>query len=145
MMKTARGKKRPLISVRQGIVLCAGILVFAYTLVITAPLFKGASITVDPPSKSESGSTVLRGSTERVSKLTINNLEVPLSEEGAFAVERAYPLGYTVVVIRASDRFGRTTERIITFVNTKEPYGTQKETSDKKSGSRLESFESRLN
>lgn len=90
----------------------------AYGLFVASPLIAGPLLTLDEPYQTSSGTHIISGTTKRVSKLAINELEVPLSDEGAFSVERAYPAGYTVVRVVASDRFGRSRERIFTFVTT---------------------------
>lgn len=101
----------------------------AYTLFASFSYLLGPSLTVVTPRQ---GSTVVTptvtilGKTERVSYLSINDLAVPVLEDGTFAVERAYPPGYTVLVVRARDRFGRERVETIRFLHTyKYPYGTK--------------------
>jgi len=114
------------------------------------PLASGPSLSVSIATDEARGTALIAGNTARVSRLTINDLAVPLSERGWFSVERAFPLGYTVVVVRAEDRFGRKREERLTLI-TKEPngYHASKEESDSKegheSGGSLETEQRRLN
>lgn len=95
-------------------------IIVAYGLFVATPYLLGPSLTVRTP---EEGATVssptvlVSGETERVSYVSINNLPVPLSEDGTFAVERAYPKGYTVIMVEARDRFGRSVTDTIRFIH----------------------------
>lgn len=109
------------------------IVVTLYSAYVALPFFQGPQIQIDTPGHTVHGTIYLSGTTERVSKLSINELEVPITDTGAFAVERAFPAGYTVVVIKASDRFGRSREEILTFVT--QPHASQEESSDQESDS----------
>ncbi|MEK9177362.1 MAG: hypothetical protein AAB923_03635, partial [Patescibacteria group bacterium] len=62
------------------------------------------------------GPATISGDTRRVSYLSINGLPVAVSEDGSFSVKRAYPPGYTEVVITAKDRFGRQRSRTVSFI-----------------------------
>lgn len=105
--------------------------VLGYSLFAAKPYLSGPSLTIQTPREGETVSTAtvsIYGKTERVSYLAINDLPVPLLEDGTFAVERAYPPGYTVFTVRARDRFGREEVRTIRFLHTYNyPHGTQKE------------------
>jgi len=96
----------------------AGALIYA--AFVAFPFFEGPSLTAFEPQKTERGTILLQGATKRVSALSINDLEVPITDTGLFSVERAYPAGYTVVVFRASDRFGRSREKILTFITPRQ-------------------------
>jgi hypothetical protein len=120
----------------QGPVLIIGAVLFVcilgYTLFVASPYLLGPSLTLVSPINGETvtASTVtISGKTERVSYLSVNGLPVPLLEDGAFLIERSFPTGYTVVVIRARDRFGRESVETIRFLNTFNPsrHGVQKE------------------
>lgn len=101
----------------------------SYALFALSPLLRGPHLTVNPPRDTGHGTIVLEGVAKRVSNLSVNGLPVPTTHEGAFSIERSYPAGYTVVIVRASDRFGRTTEATRTFItDPNKLYGTQKET-----------------
>lgn len=100
-------------------------IVILYSIFVALPFFRGPFITVNEPSYTDNGTLYLSGMTERVSKLSVNELEIPISDTGTFAVERAYARGYTVVVIQASDRFGRSRTETHTFVT--KPHASKKE------------------
>lgn len=100
----------------------------SYTLFALSPLLRGPHLTISPPRYTDHGTIILEGVAKRVSSLSINGLPVPITHEGVFSIERSYPAGYTVVIVTASDRFGRTTEATRTFItDTEQPYGTKKE------------------
>ena len=109
------------------------LIVIDYSAYVALPFIKGPLVVLHPPGQTLEGTVYISGSTERVSKLLINELEVPLSDTGTFAVERAYPAGYTVVIIQASDRFGRTRSETLTFVT--QPHASKKEVSTEESSS----------
>lgn len=107
-----------------------GFLIIAgYSIFAALPYLRGPTLTVVTP---VSGETILTpevriyGKTERVSYLSINDLPVPLLEDGTFALERGYPPGYTVLTVRARDRFGREEVRTVRFLHTYNyPYGAE--------------------
>ena len=100
----------------------------SYTLFALSPLLRGPHLVVNLPRKTDHGTVIIEGIATRVSTLSINGLPTPITHEGVFSIERAYPAGYTVVIVSASDRFGRTTEATRTFItHLQESYGTQKE------------------
>ena len=92
----------------------AAVIVIAYSAYAAYPYLRGPILVVNQPSFGTT--TTITGHTIRVSALAVDGLPVPLDEEGSFTVERAYPPGYTVVTVRAVDRFGRSIERTLTFV-----------------------------
>jgi hypothetical protein len=100
----------------------AAVIVIAYSAYAAYPYLRGPILVVNQPSFGTT--TTITGHTVRVSALAVDGLPVPLDEGGSFAVERAYPPGYTVVTVRAVDRFGRSIEHTLTFVTT--PYANQK-------------------
>jgi hypothetical protein len=106
------------------------IAVFLYAAYLSAPLVRGPALTLTSPTDGEQvvGLTTIRGTTERVSLLRVNGLEVPLTEDGEFEVVRALAQGYTEVTVVARDRFNREVSAhagVITTFNT--PHGIQTE------------------
>ncbi len=106
--------------------------ILGYGLFVATPYLRGPALTIESPKPGASITTptvIVRGMTERVSFLTVNDLPVPLLEDGSFAVERAYPAGYTVVVVRVRDRFGRELTDTVEFLHTTNlpTHGIQKE------------------
>ncbi len=91
------------------------------------PLLLGPTLMVGVVRSTEFGTTMIAGTTDRVSTLSINGLPVPITEAGDFSIERAYPVGYTVVVIEASDRFGRRETETITLTTNETTYARKKE------------------
>ncbi|XKT74555.1 MAG: hypothetical protein ACJKTH_00460 [Patescibacteria group bacterium UBA2163] len=108
------------------------LVVIVYGFFVALPYLKGPILTVEQPRESPEHSLIISGTTERVSTVHINGLEVPLTQEGTFAVERAYPPGYTVVEITATDRFGRSKEKTLTFI-TEQNYASKKENNEESS------------
>lgn len=103
------------------------IIIVGYTLFVATPYLRGPSLTVTSPIQMSTVSTPtvrITGSTERVQYLSVNNLPIPLTPEGTFDVVRAYPSGYTVIVVKARDRFNRERSETITFV-INPPHGIQ--------------------
>ena len=113
--------------------------IFAYGLFVATPYLLGPSLSIISPKEGStvrSPTVVVQGVTERVSYLSINDLPVPLLEDGTFAVERAFPKGYTVVVVRARDRFNREITETIRFIHETNVtiHGTKKESSGIETG-----------
>ncbi|MFQ5541102.1 MAG: hypothetical protein ACE5F4_02560 [Candidatus Paceibacteria bacterium] len=95
----------------------AGIIAtLAYGVWVALPFIEGPRLALDAPEPTGSGTVIIRGITARVSSVSVNGLVVPLSDDGTFSVERAYPAGYTVVIVEAVDRFGRRRTEELTFV-----------------------------
>lgn len=112
---------------------CAGVLILlGYATFALYPLAVGPTLTVSFFYDEERGLYHIAGETTRVSAVTVNGLSVPITESGLFAVERTFPPGYTVVTIRAEDRFGRSREEVLSLVNTNfRPYASKEKSDDK--------------
>lgn len=101
-----------------------GLLILGYALFAAYPYLRGPSLTVTSPthnSNTEGETVSITGETTRVSYLSVNDYPVPLAEDGSFHIERAFPPGYTVLVVKAEDRFGREQSDTITFIHTHTP------------------------
>ena len=111
---------RPLVTHRRTALAVIGLallVIGGYTLYAALPLILGPHLSIaEPTGSSVAGTTVVRGTTARVSFLTIDGLPIALDEDGSFSVERAYPPGYTEVTIAAKDRFGREIVRTVPFI-----------------------------
>jgi hypothetical protein len=59
---------------------------------------------------------VIAGTVKRVASVWVNDLPVPITDQGLFSIFRAYPPGYTEIVVRVADRFGRSREKRLTVV-----------------------------
>jgi len=99
-------------------------LLLGYSLYAALPYLEGPYLKVSAES-SENGLTLIHGETARVSYLTINENPTAINEDGSFSVRRAYPLGYTSIVIAATDRFGREITKSLSVVT--KSHGTKKE------------------
>lgn len=96
------------------------VIILGYSLFVASPYLLGPSLTIHTPRQGEtvtSPTVTITGETARVSYLSVDDQAVPLAEDGSFAVERAYPPGYTVIVVRARDRFGREKVDTLTLVH----------------------------
>lgn len=99
--------------------LCA-LFILAYAFFVALPYLMGPSLFVSSPKE---GSTltdplvIIEGSTRRVSYLSINGMDMPMEPDGSFSIVRALPPGYTVVVVRAKDRFNREVVKTVPFVH----------------------------
>lgn len=134
MRKTHMMKKmRSNFSIRSYAPLALGLLalvfLLGYSLLQAYPFLAGPTLSVEAIQK-ENGLTTISGQAKRVSGVWINDLPVPTTEDGQFTVERAYTEGYTVVTVRALDRFGREREKTLTFV-TNNHYASQEKRNEK--------------
>lgn len=112
----------------------AGVLLaLSYSAYIAYPIVRGPSLSA-AVDEVRPGVVRIFGAAERVSALTINNLPVPIDEAGHFSVERAYPAGYTVVLVQATDRFGRSREQQLTFVTKSHASKKENDNDNKNSG-----------
>lgn len=93
----------------------AALVIIGYTFYAILPYLLGPSLKATEVTSA--GETTIAGMTERVSYLSIDGMDVSLSEDGSFSAQRAYPLGYTAITISAKDRFGRTVVKTLSFLN----------------------------
>ena len=109
--------RRPPFPLRASLIggILAATVICGYSFYATLPYLMGPSLRA--VQTTTAGETTITGRAERVSYLSIDGMSVPLSEDGSFSVKRAYPPGYTAVTISAKDRFDRTINKTITFVN----------------------------
>lgn len=120
--------RRPLLVV--GVLVVLGIA--AYGLFVATPYLLGPTLTILTPAEDSTvtGPTLtITGGTSRVAYVSVNDQPVPILEDGTFSVERSFPPGYTVIVIRARDRFGREITETLRVLNTYNQVqnGTEKE------------------
>jgi hypothetical protein len=93
------------------------LLVLAYVAYAAYPLVAGPRLNASIEQQ-ENGHFLIKGEVKRVAVVSINESPVALTDQGTFAVERAFPPGYTVIIVRAQDRFGRVREQTLTLVNS---------------------------
>ena len=94
------------------------IVVLSYSVFEVRKLIAGPRITIESPISGEATSTdvvLVKGMAENVDFLTINDSPAYTDENGHFAYRYSPPPGYTVVVVAASDRFGRRTSKSVSI------------------------------
>lgn len=94
------------------------LVVLSYSVFEARKLIGGPRITVESPTQGEATSTdivLVKGAAENVDFLTINDAPAYTDENGRFAYRYSPPPGYTVVVVAASDRFGRRASKSVAF------------------------------
>ncbi|MDB5225576.1 MAG: hypothetical protein JWL87_528 [Candidatus Adlerbacteria bacterium] len=85
-------------------------LIAAYGLFEARRLITGPEVFIDSPASGSATSTSLitvTGRTRNISFLTINDKPYYTDEEGRFVYRYSPPVGYTVITVAATDRFGR--------------------------------------
>ncbi len=93
------------------------LIVLGYAYFEGRALLKGPTIDISPRVMEVSESFItVSGTAERITSLSMNGKEIAVTETGAF--EEGYVLvpGYNRIVLRASDRYGKTTERVVEIV-----------------------------
>lgn len=93
------------------------LIVLGYAFFEGRALLKGPSIEVSPRVMEVSDSFItISGKAERITSLSLNGKEIAVTEEGAF--EEGYVLvpGYNRLVLKAQDRYGKATERVVEII-----------------------------
>ena len=102
--------------------------VVGYGLFEARKLLEGPQITIESPKDGSATSTnalVISGLAYNVAFLTINDAPAYTDEAGHFTQVLSPPLGYTVVTVAATDRFGRRASKTVSLqvvdycINTK--------------------------
>lgn len=103
-----------------GLLLLAS-LVYAY--IQSRNLIYGPSITVLSPingSGLDNHLVTIKGVTKNVATLTLNDRQIFPDESGNFLETLVLPSGYTIISIKAADKFGKKTEQTLSLtVNDK--------------------------
>ena len=89
----------------------ASYILFAFRNYIVGP-----TITIFSPQNGEKidqSHITLRGKTSNITHLSLNGRQIYTDQEGNFIEQLLLPVGYTIIEIRAKDRFGR--ERVKTL------------------------------
>jgi hypothetical protein len=103
---------------KRALIALAVLLVVGYGLFEARRIIAGPEITVLSPqdgSATSSALVTIVGRVQNISFLTINDKPAFADEEGKFVYRYSPPVGYTVATVAATDRFGRRTERRISF------------------------------
>jgi len=61
---------------------------------------------------------IIEGHTERISMLSMNGREIPVTENGSFREPYLLAPGYNRIVLSAEDSYGRSTERVLEIMYT---------------------------
>ncbi len=95
------------------------IVVLAYAYYEGRGLLAGPSIEVSGRVMQVSEPVVtIEGHAQRITSLTMNGKAIPVTEDGAFSEPYVLSPGYNRIVLDASDRYGKTAERVIEVVYT---------------------------
>lgn len=85
-----------------------------YALFESLKLIQGPSIKITSPANFTTLTTdsfILQGKALRISTIWLNDRKMYISEQGDFKEKLLLSPGYTIITLRAEDRFGRTVEK----------------------------------
>jgi len=100
-------------------IILAVIIVVTYGFFASRDLLRGPQITIDTP---ENGSVVeeqlihIEGTTKNSKSITLNDRPLFIDTDGHFREELLLAPGYTILTLRAKDRFGRETVKRLELV-----------------------------
>lgn len=93
------------------------LVVVGYALFEMRGLLAGPSITVSPRVLDTSHPLIkISGTALRITSLSMNGKEIPVSEGGLFEESYALTPGYNRIILEAKDRYGKKTERTIEVI-----------------------------
>ncbi len=104
---------------RAGAVALVALVIGLYSYSRAENLIRGPVLTVTTP---ENGATVsdplveVAGTARNITHISMNGRGIFIDETGAFREKLLLPYGYTILIVKAEDRFGRTAERVIELV-----------------------------
>lgn len=64
-------------------------------------------VLTEPPFESAAATVVLSGTARNITSLSLNDRPIYTDDEGHFNELVALPIGYTILTLRAEDRYGR--------------------------------------
>ena len=100
------------------LIIAALVLIAGYGLFEARRIIAGPELAIDSPIDGSATSTSLvtvSGRVKNISFLTINGHAASADEQGRFVYRYSPPVGYTVATVSATDRFGRRTEKRVSF------------------------------
>jgi hypothetical protein len=103
---------------RRFLIALACLAIIGYGLFEARRLIEGPRITIRTPQNGTATSSpaiVVSGEAHNISFLTINDRPAYTNESGQFSEILTPPSGYTVVVVAATDRFGRRTSQSVSI------------------------------
>lgn len=95
------------------------IIIIVYSYLETINLIRGPKITILNPSN---GSVVadslinLEGTSKNISKISVNDRPILIDQKGNFRDELVVSIGYNVISVKGSDRFGKEKEATLEIV-----------------------------
>ena len=93
------------------------LVVIAYAYYEGRGLLYGPSIEISNRVMEVSEPTIsIEGSAERIASLRMNGKSIPVTEDGTFSELYVLTPGYNRITLSASDRYGKSTERILEIV-----------------------------
>lgn len=95
------------------------IVTLTYGIFQARTLIQGPSLAVLSPRPGETISSVLmdvRGNTENVTRVSLNGQTIPMDTKGVFTTKLVTPEGYGVLLVEATNRFGRHQEERVEFL-----------------------------
>jgi hypothetical protein len=104
--------------VKRLLIIAALVLIAGYGLFEARRIIAGPELIIDAPLDGSATSTTLvtiSGRVQNISFLTINGKPASADEQGRFVYRYSPPMGYTVATVSATDRFGRKTEKRVSF------------------------------
>ncbi len=99
------------------------IIIVGYSAFQAKNLVLGPQVTITEP---RNGSSVpheivtIRGEARNISAISLNDSPIFITNTGLFEEKLIAPPGYSIMTLRASDRFGRSITRYIHLMNTEE-------------------------
>ncbi len=104
---------------RAGALALAALLIALYSYSRAEDLIRGPAVTILEP---ENGATVsaalveVMGTARNITRISLDDREIFVDESGAFREKLLLSYGYTILTVKAEDRFGRKTEKSIELV-----------------------------
>ncbi|MEK7132897.1 MAG: hypothetical protein AAB830_02485 [Patescibacteria group bacterium] len=99
-----------------------GLAIF-FVMVIAYAYFEARGLLYGPVIKTTSEVTVshdrfitIHGSAERIAELSMNGKQLSVTEQGAFEEPYLLANGYNRIVLRARDKYGRTSEKVVEII-----------------------------
>jgi len=99
---------------RLTVVILFGLFILGYSYFQARKLIGGPSLVIESP---QNGATLteslvdIRGTARNVKEVSLNDRPIFTDEEGHFEEKLLVPPGYTIITLKAEDRFGRKTNR----------------------------------
>ena len=95
------------------------IIVLGYTLYQTRNVIAGPQLTILSPANGSTHTdsfTIIKGATQNVSKVSINDRPIFIDTDGNFADAIALLSGYNIITVKAEGRFGKEITEVLELV-----------------------------